>query len=46
MGLDMLTIPYCLDNSLKDGGDAFILTHRPLSIPENYFLYVSNTHFC
>jgi hypothetical protein len=34
---EMLRIPHCLDNGLKDGGKLVSLTHWPRSIPQKHY---------
>jgi hypothetical protein len=45
-GCEMLTIPYCLDNQLTDGGKVVSPTHRPGSTLQKHNFSASGTHFC
>jgi hypothetical protein len=35
-GWEMLRIPHCLDNRLRDGGKAVSPTHQPRSTPQGH----------
>jgi hypothetical protein len=43
-GCEMLKIPHCIDNWLKDGGKVTSATHRPHSTQKQFS--ASGTHFC
>jgi hypothetical protein len=42
---EMLRIPQCLDNRLRDDGKVVSPTHKPRSTPQKHFS-ASGTHFC
>jgi hypothetical protein len=45
-GYEILRIPHCLGNRLKDGGKVVSPTNRPRSIPQKNYFSASGTHFC
>jgi hypothetical protein len=40
-GREILMIPHCLDNRLKNGREVVSLTRQPISTPQKKFLYLS-----
>jgi hypothetical protein len=43
--VEMLRIPYCLDNWLTDDGRVVSSKHRPRSTPQKHFS-VTRAHLC